>query len=80
MFQTKIGEISKDVQSLAGRYVPVFPFLYLSEDPGLNESTSTEKGHQKQIFGIKKKLFSKDDQTAHANISALTHFCVACPN
>lgn len=50
MFQTKISEVSEDVQSFTGRYVPVSPFLYLSENPGLNESTSVEKQHQKQIF------------------------------
>lgn len=50
MFQTKVGEISQDVQSFAGRNVPVSPFLYLSEDPRLNKSTSAEKKHNYRRF------------------------------
>lgn len=55
MFETKIGEISEDVQAFARRYVPVSPFFYLSEDPGLNKSTSAEKQHQKCIFLLRDK-------------------------
>lgn len=42
VLQAEVGEIFEDIQSLAGRDVPVSALLYLSEDPRLDESSSEE--------------------------------------
>lgn len=53
VFQTKISEIFEDVQSFTGGDVPVSALLYLSKDPGLDESTPrdiiAEPQHEIQI-------------------------------
>lgn len=53
MLQTKVAEVPEDVQSLAGRDVPVSALLYLSEDPGLDESASEEyRPHNSVKFSV----------------------------